>query len=129
MARIDVDDIIEDPDFEDDDFEVIRSVETVGTDGRALFLVQAPFASAGVVQPAAGRSLMMLPEGARIQGSIDIWTKEPLRMNDGTYAADVICWHGRSYVVSNVEDFLNYGAGYVRATCTLHKLTEGPEKG
>ena len=121
MANINVDDVISDIDFEDE-FNVIRSVETVGTDGLATF-ASTTFTACGVVQPASGRSLLLLPDSARVQGAIEIWTKEHLRMNDDYYAADVILWEDRSYIVSNVEDFFNYGKGYVRVTCTLHKLT------
>jgi hypothetical protein len=123
MARIDVDELLLDPDFSDD-FIVTRSVESVGTDGRPTF-VPTLFTTTGVVQAASGRSLLLLPDGARIQGAIEIWTKERLRMNDGYYSADMVLWQGSNYVVSNVEDFLNYGSGYVRVTCTLHDVT-GP---
>jgi hypothetical protein len=123
MALIDVDEILGDPDFEDS-FTVTRNVETIGADGRAKFAAEL-FTTTGVVQPAGQRSLMMLPDGSRVQGAIDIWTQEQLRVNDGVNAADSIQWHHRTYVVSNVDDFTNYGQGYVRVTCTLQNLT-GP---
>jgi hypothetical protein len=122
MARIDVDGLLDDPDFQDE-FTVVRSMETVGTDGLASF-VSTTFIASGVIQPASGRSLLLLPDSARVQGAIEIWTKDSLHMNDGYYAADIVSWQNRSYIVSNSEDFTNFGAGYVHVICTLHKLTD-----
>lgn len=125
MATIDVSELLSDPDFESS-FEVIRSIETVGSDGRAVFTTT-DFDACGVIQPASGRSLQLLPDSVRIEGAIQIWTQQTLHMNDGDHSADIIKWQHRHYIVSNIQDFSNYGEGYLQAVCTLHDLV-GPKR-
>ena len=123
MPFLDVTDVLTDPDFATT-FNVTRTTESVGENGRlgsspALFP-----AIVGVVTPDK-RNLVRLPDGSRQTASITIYTKFQLTSGEGcvnsspgnvaSIAADVVSWKGRNYVVAAVEDWSQYGAGFVKA--------------
>lgn len=121
MALLDVSDILDDPDFADSSFVCHRLSETVDGHGRAQVAPQ-DFSFTGVATSNAGDMLKRLPEGSRIEGSITIHTKFPLRAAGQNYAADEITWKGRDYIVSTINDYTSYGAGFVAANCILKPL-------
>jgi hypothetical protein len=72
------------------------------------------------VQPAAGESLQLLPEGTRTTDAIEVWgvtEMRPLRREEGKKAT-VITWKGRKYSAEYVEDWYQQGR-YWFALCTL----------
>ena len=121
MARLDVSDVLLDPDFMDTGLVCERTAQTVGTNGIA---VDTPTMTtfAGVVTNDSGDILQRIAEGERTKGSITIHTT--FLLNDGStgYTADVVQWRGRRYTVSNVSDYSNFGRGFVAATCDLIPL-------
>lgn len=120
MAFLDVSDILADPDFADS-FTVTRAVQTVGSDGMAAQTVTTAAAS-GVVQAGSGDVLNLLPESARVAGTIEIHTTFRLKLATATGPADVVTWGGQDYLVTLVNDYSSFGAGYVMAVCTLRPL-------
>jgi galactose-6-phosphate isomerase len=122
MATIDLSDIVDDVDF-DMEFRVVQAIEIVGSNGRATF-TNKTIKTHGSVQPATPRGLQLLPDSVRVEGALTIYTRYPLRINDGVRAADTVLWEGRRYVVSNVQPWSQWGRGFINATCTLHDLTD-----
>jgi hypothetical protein len=120
MANVDVTDIVNDPDLTDS-FKVVRSVEVVDDNGRAQMQPQT-YPVFGVVQPASGRTLELMPEATRTSENIEIWTTFGIQEASDQTAADEIIWKNRHYVVTHVDPFDNWGAGYVHVVCTRKEL-------
>lgn len=127
MAGLDVSDVINDPDFQSS-FTVTSTTRVVGLNGRPIlpYTVTGPTAALGVVIPGKS-SLRRLDDGSRIEAFIDIWTQYPLtggtKASDTTSrAADIITWRGRSYTVAMVEDYSDFGAGFLHVSADLLPL-------
>ncbi|WP_281659644.1 hypothetical protein [Microvirgula aerodenitrificans] len=122
MARLDVSDVLLDPDFMDRDLICQRSVQTVGDNGWAeVTTTETTFA--GVVTSDSGDILERIASGERIKGSITIHTRFGLSDGAAGTTADVVVWQGRKYTVSNVNDYRHFGRGFVCATCDLMSLS------
>lgn len=121
MARIDVSEVLTDPDFVDP-FVVIRAQQSVNDNGRltqtAIYLH-----TSGSVQPASNSTYMMFPECARATGDIEIFTGFALTVVTEALSADELCWNGRTYTVVGVSDFSNFGGGHVVALCSFKAMT------
>jgi galactose-6-phosphate isomerase len=114
MALLDVSDVLLDPDFADS-LQVERVKKTVGTNGLAIETSR-KYPISGVVTNANGDRLKRLSIGERVDGSILVHCR--FVMNEG----DVITWKGRRYTVTSVDDYSNFGRGFVAATCELIPL-------
>ncbi len=116
MPLLDVSDLLTDPDFVDLTLVCTRQAQTIGTDGRATNTGAAiPFG--GVVTMDRGSILNRVAEGSYVTGSILIYTKLSLRMSATGNDADLIAWHGDTFVVVSVGDYSAWGAGFVWAVC------------
>lgn len=121
MARIDVSDILCDPDFMDTGLVCERNAQTVGSNGMATNTVtQTPFA--GVVTSDNGDLLERGSDGERVKGNMTIHTRFPLDDGSSTNCADVVQWRGRRYTVTVVNDWSHFGRGFVCATCDILPL-------
>jgi len=118
MPLIDVSDILTDPDFATT-FDVIRSVSTTAITGLASVAQTTYSAVIGVVTSNEGDLLLRQAEGSMIKGSITIHTQFRLTDGQGSNDADEITWNGARYVVSNVNDYSQYGAGFICANADL----------
>jgi hypothetical protein len=121
MARLDVTDILTDPDFMDAGLVCERSLQVVGNNGVAVNTTKTT-KFIGVVTSDSGDILERMPGVERIKGSISIHTK--FLLNDGApgQTADVVRWRGRRYTVSNVNDYSHFGRGFIVANCDLITL-------
>lgn len=125
MALIDVSELLSDPDFVDD-FAVVRSTRTVGTDGRTVD-VPGYYYTYGCVQPAKESQLRQLPEADRVGDFISVVTVFQLYALTDSTAPDIVQWNCRNYRVKVTRDWTNYGEGFNEALCELVELTnDGP---
>ena len=126
MALLDVTaDVLYDPMFVDD-ITVVRSQRTVNAQG---LTVDTPgqYYAVGSVQPSPGRDLEQLPEGERTGSFVTIVTTFRLFPLTATTAPDQVIWQGKSYRVQHVEDWSNFGQGFVSAICRLIDMVpDGP---
>jgi hypothetical protein len=122
MALIDVNELLSDPDLSDT-FQVMRSTLTV-TQGGVSSVSSATYDAYGVVQPASGRELQLLPDSARTAGTIIVYTPFALQGVTDTTVPDIVIWDERNYRVTLTNPYTNYGAGYTQATCTLIELAD-----
>jgi hypothetical protein len=127
MAEIDVTELLADPEFIDT-FAVIRSSETINAHGRAVQTPRTYRDLFGVVQPASGRQLAQVPEGARSSENIEIWTDFHLQEATDSTAADIVLWNHKHYMVMHVDDWSNWGAGFVHVVCTRTELQSESER-
>lgn len=118
MALIDVTALLNDPDFADS-FTFARRVQVM-VNGRATFASEAG-AAVGSVQINAPEVLDRFPDAGRPDQWIRIYTTTRLiaQDDDARVYADVITWRGRTYQVKAVDDWGNYGAGYVKALARM----------
>ena len=121
MARLDVSDVLLDPDFMDTGIVCNRTAVIVGNNGRSQETVTAT-TFAGVVTTNNGLNMDRRPDGTLIKGAINIHTKFALTSGDSQTKADEILWRGKTYIVSQVLDNLHYGQGFVKAICELKPL-------
>jgi hypothetical protein len=79
----------------------------------------------GVVTAVRGRELERFPEEERLSGAIQIYTKFRLTGGKGATSADEIEWPVKSnvyYIVIQVDDWSQFGRGFVQAICVLGQL-------
>lgn len=118
MARLDVSDILADPDFMDTGLMCERIAQSVGADGMAVNTTKL-YRFAGVVTSDSGDILERIASGERIKGSVTIHTRFQLSDGAAGQTADIVQWRGRRYTVSNVNDYSHFGRGFICASCDL----------
>lgn len=121
MPLLDVSDLLSDPDIAGQAFTVIRSTVTVGMDGQGIGTVST-IQAIGSVQPAGSQDLMRLPEGDMQTGAIKIRTVFRLTSGGADFSKDIVQWPastGARYFVQTVDDWSQFGVGYVEALATL----------
>lgn len=128
MARIDVSDVLDDEEIAGDQFSVIRRTETVNNYGEVVAGTQR-FIAYGSVQPTGDLSLTRADAFASQQQSIKVFTRFRLRQQGGSvnnvgYLPDIILWADGSYLVRTVNDYTNFGSGYIEAECISTKWKE-----
>jgi MFS superfamily sulfate permease-like transporter len=121
MPLLDVSEILSDPDFADV-VAVTRSAETVDSHGRAQAATQTFANITAVVTAGQGDALKYLPEGAHIEGAILVHTTFRLVSESDTTQPDTVTWQGRDYVVTMLNDWSTFGAGFMIGVCTLKNL-------
>lgn len=125
MALLDVIDVLADPMFcEGGTIPVIRTAVTTGTNGRTQKTPTTIYIN-GVIQPADGDALAVLPEAERAIPSIVVYTTARLNVVRPGFLADQVMWRGDPYTVRLLNSFSNYGAGYVEAICQGRALLNG----
>ena len=108
-------------------FIVIKTSRTINNNGVEIDVEAAPVKTSGVVVPGKS-SLFRLPDGRRIEAFVDIYTKYRLspgfKINDvSSQDADIISWRGNRYTVAAVEDYGQFGSGFIKASCDLRPLS------
>lgn len=121
MALLDVSDALLDPDFSDT-FMRYRSVVSTNSYGEGA-RAETVATLSGVITQGGGDILDRAGDAEKIHGNITIYTLGDLTAGSGTTGADEVVWMGRRYVVDNVSDWSNYGAGFISASCSLKPLS------
>lgn len=117
MANLDVSDLILDPDFSQP-IIVQRNRITVSDQGLGVSTPTQVQVIATVV-PASSLDLNRLADADLLKGKIRIFVQFPLIAGDDTNTADIVFWNGRQYTVSAVDDYTNFGVGFVDAMADL----------
>lgn len=125
MPQLDVSEVLDDPLFQDV-FDWTVTTITVVDNGRPETTTTVFPDTVGVVQMDRGRNRDLLAEGAAIIGSIEIHTRARLSAGNDTKAADGILWDGNRYLVTHVDNYSRYGAGYICAHADLLPPGGGP---
>lgn len=122
MPLLDVSDLLSDPDFVQPGLICTREAQTVNANGIAVNTpLKVQFS--GVVTSDKGDVLERLAAGERIVGNIMITTRFRLRDGKSGYSADIVTVCGKNYTVSSVNDYSQYGRGFVEATCDAMPLS------
>jgi len=127
MPYIEVTSLLLDPEIAGEKFNVIRRKEQVNHFGEAVLSIQT-YTPVGQIGPAARNSLAREQSFSTQEKSIRVITefkltgasKDALHQN---YQPDLIFWKNGYYIVGEVEDYSQYGAGLVSADCSSFDWT------
>lgn len=115
MARIDVTELLTDPDFVDA-IELIDRRPAVNSFGENT-LAETCLKSIGSVQPASGRAINRLPEALRVANISSFWFKGTIVASAPGKYSSILVFKGQRYQVQTVMDWSNWGAGWCEGTC------------
>ena len=122
MPLLDVTDVVTDPDF-NCPMVVYRNAQQVGQDGIAR-LTPTGVRFFGVVTNDKGDVLDRFPGGERTEGSITVHTRTRLIEGKTGFTADIVEFQGRKYTVAAVNDYSQWGRGFIAARCDLLPLSQ-----
>lgn len=130
MPTLDVSDIILDPMFAER-LTIERRPETVGNNGRTTQLPQVITPKPiGVVLPIdtaiGGNALERTPDEQHRGAQLEVHTKFRLRGPSPNYQPDVLVYEGNRYVVTIVNNYSKYGAGFIKAEVTSMDAIDNP---
>lgn len=122
MPQIDVSDVTLDPEIAGERFSVVRRAEVVNDFGESVVVSRTYPRVPGSVTPTAPNSLAREEAYQTQQKTIQVIARFRLRgvARDGAgakFQPDLILWRGDAYLVTTVDDYSQYGAGFVRADC------------
>ena len=123
MPLLDVTDVLSDPDFADT-ITVTRQVETVDGHGRGQIGPQTFSNVTAVVTAGQGDVLKYFPEMVNVRGAVLIHTTFRLISASETTQADLVTWEGRTYQITELNDWSTFGAGFIMAVGTLKEFVE-----
>lgn len=116
MARIDVSELMHDPDFVDE-IERIRRISRTDHLGNNI-IDETLIKAVGSVQAATGKAIQRLPEAERLENLSSFWFQGEIVTGGGTgLYPDVLVFKGRRYQVKTVFDWTNWGQGWCEGLC------------
>jgi len=115
MSRIDVSELLSDPDFVDQMVQ-IRRAPSVNSQGKNI-LKEENIKTIGSVQPASGRTVLRLPEEFRVANMSEFFMKGVITATGPGKYSDVLVFKGKRYQVHVVFDWSNWGLGYTEGVC------------
>lgn len=115
MAKIDVSELLVDPDFVDR-MTIITRTPFVNSKGENE-IKECPLVSVGSVQPASGRTIAKLPEEFRVANISSFWFKGKIITSAPGKYSSILVFNGQRYQVQTVFDWTNFGAGWCEGTC------------
>lgn len=122
MSRVDVSDIILDPDFASDVTHIKRtsSINSLGEN----ILSECCIETFGSVQPASGKSLLRVPESLRMSDVKSFWIKGSITATSPGKYSDVLVFKGKRFQVKNVMDWSYWGEGFAEGLCVEQEPAE-----
>jgi hypothetical protein len=124
MPSLDVNVVLSSPYFMDT-FTVVRRISEVNDQGRTA-TIELKIPTTGVVQPSGANTQERPKDYATGRKSCLVITQFRLRQQTQGYLPDLVLWRGDDYLVETVEDYTNYGRGFVQAYCTSQDLQDAP---
>lgn len=122
MPLLDVTDLTFDADIAGEGFTVIRRIETVTSSGVVTTSRQI-FAARGSISPSGDNSLAREDAFQTQAKSIKVITMFLLRGQGKDelgrkFQPDLVQWKGNSYIVSSINDYSQFGGGFIEAECS-----------
>lgn len=123
MPLIDVTQVLLDPVVAGEAFEVVRREEVVNNFGEPV-LTTIRLQVLGSVQPTGNNSLARQDAFQTQAKTLRVITMFRLRgvskerATGNSYQPDLVYWRGDYFIVNELEDFTQYGAGMIQADCT-----------
>lgn len=115
MSRIDVSELMSDPEFIDK-VQLVSRVAQTNSFGENL-VSEATINTVGCVQPASGKVLARLPEALRLTNVSSFWLKAQIIASEPGKYSSILVFKGKRYQVQTVMDWSSWGAGWTEGTC------------
>lgn len=125
MPSLDVSDIPVCAEF-GDTFDVLRRPEQITQFGRVTLGPEVRATMVGTIYPTGDNSLVRQEDFQRGAKTLTIVTPYRLRTGGPGYQPDFVMYRSVVYVVRSVEDYTQYGAGFVAAECSSIESIESP---
>lgn len=121
MAAIDVSFLLSDPDFT----STATLIQRAGTSNEfgEYVITETSSTIVCVVQPGTQGTFEKVLDSARLSDSIVVYYKGVISNERAGGYGDVIVWGGNRYQVKDVEDYSNYGFGFVKAVAVLEPVS------
>lgn len=123
---IDVSELMDDPDFLSPyPIQLVRRANVANEHGEGV-MTESATSIEGIIQPGSGDMMEKLPESARLQESIRIWTRATLTpQQEGVDGyGDLLVYRGKRWLVRVVDDFSTWGNGYTKAVAIFESLSK-----
>jgi hypothetical protein len=121
MARIDVSELMLDPDFVMN-FTIVRRTSTVNNFGENV-LAETTVSAVGSIQAATGETAKRLPDGVQLSKFKTIFTKAVIRADSAGQYQDQIEYKSQRYNVFQVLPWEDFGAGWYMVDVELEKAS------
>ena len=115
MARIDVSELLHDPDFVDN-IQLMSRVSSINGKGENV-ISDCITNGVGSVQPASGKTLSRLPDALRNENVSSFWFQGPIVATEPGKYTDILIFKGVKYQVRMVFDWTNWGQGWSEGVC------------
>ncbi len=130
MPMLDVSDVLLDPMFAEA-LTIERRTDDVGSNGRVTSISQIitpqPF---GVVVPVdtaiGGNALERTPDEQHRGAALEVYTTFRLRGPSPDGQPDIIIYDGSQYIVTIINTFARFGAGFIKAECSSMNSIDDP---
>jgi hypothetical protein len=119
MSRIDVSELLRDPDFVSPVTHLGRAYQVNGR-GETV-LQECKVETFGSVQPASGRTLNRLPEALRQANVQSFWLQSKIVSCEPGKYPDILIFKGNRYQVQIVWDWTDWGEGWCEGTCVAQR--------
>ena len=120
MARIDVSELMNDPDFISP-FVIYRRTETINGRGENE-LTETTVNAVGSIQAATGETAKRLPDGVQLSSFITVFTKTVLEAESAGRYPDQVLWKGKRFNVFQCTPWDNFGAGWFMVDCEMERI-------
>jgi len=122
MPYLDVTSLLADPDIAGEPFIVVRRQQFVNSNG-VVSTGATAYNAFGSIGPVSAAFLQRLEDQQFVGKAISVVTTFMLRnatkeIQGYSYQPDLIQWKNNYYLVNDVADFSQFGAGMVQANCT-----------
>lgn len=119
MGRIDVSQLLSDPNFVDAISVITRTPSVNGQGENAVS--DSTLETVGSVQPATGKALTRLPEGLQNADVMSFWFRGQIIATEPGKYSSVLVFKGFRYQVKTVFDWSTWGAGWTEGLCVAEK--------
>lgn len=134
MSFTDVTDVLLDPDIAGQIFTVVRRQDVVNDHGEGEQVTQVIPDVVGAIYPTGENSLIREVAAEAQAQTITVVTPYRLRpasqetSTGRAFQPDLVLWQGNYYVVWSINEYMQYGVGFVQAECMeTDYTTEAPQ--
>ena len=121
MARIDVTELMTDPDFVGP-IKQIKRKDLVDNFGR-LQLTEICIDTVGSVQPITGKELNRMPESLRVADMMTFYIKGVITATAPGKYSDILVFAGKRFQILTVTDWSAWGQGWASGACVAEVLS------
>jgi galactose-6-phosphate isomerase len=130
VPSIDVNEVILGGDIAGEAFQVIRRRQTM-VDGMAVEVETLLTGMVGAIAPTGDNSLVRAEGFTEQNETLQVVTNFMLRgpsrtADDAEWMADLVVWQGSRYIVRTVNNFSQYGRGFIQAECLSFDYVDLP---